>query len=107
MTYRVVIRNGKVAKRIVLSKSVLKAPVAAIVKVGTKALTNFASGNTVWDKIAQCESGGNWAANTGNGYYGGTGYPLQHSRLELIRIAVMVRRASGGYGAWPHCGRGF
>ncbi len=120
VTYRVVIRNGKVAKRIVLSKTVLKAPVAAIVKVGTKALTNFASGNTVWDKIAQCESGGNWAANTGNGYYGGlqfslgtwrgyggTGYPHQHSRLEQIRIAEKVRRASGGYGAWPHCGRGF
>ena len=37
----------------------------------TSSGSNFATGSTVWDRIAQCESGGNWAINTGNGYYGG------------------------------------
>ena len=37
---------------------------------------NFASGGTVWDSLAQCESGGNWAINTGNGYYGGLQFNL-------------------------------
>ena len=51
----------------------------AIVKVGTKeqpAAANFAGGSTVWDSLAQCESGGNWAINTGNGYYGGLQFNL-------------------------------
>jgi uncharacterized protein YabE (DUF348 family) len=78
--------------------------------------TNYASGSTVWDELAQCESGGNWAANTGNGYYGGlqftlstwqayggSGYPYQASRETQIAIATKVRDASGGYGAWPAC----
>ena len=71
-----------------------------------------------WDRIAQCESGGNWHANTGNGYYGGlqfslstwrayggTGRPDQDSREQQIAIAEKVRAASGGYGAWPVCGK--
>jgi len=69
-----------------------------------------------WDAIAQCESGGNWAINTGNGYYGGlqftlgtwhanggTGMPNQASREEQIRVAENVLR-SQGIGAWPVCG---
>jgi uncharacterized protein YabE (DUF348 family) len=123
VTYRITLRNGKVYKRTVLKQTVLKAPTASVVKVGTKArpvATNFASGDTVFDKIAQCESGGNWAANTGNGYYGGlqfnlgtwqayggTGRPDQHSREEQIAVAKRLVAAQGGYGAWPHCGAGF
>ncbi len=121
VVYRVVFRDGREVRRVVLHQKVLSKPVAAIVKVGTGAVAaNFASGNSVWDAIAKCESGGNWAANTGNGYYGGlqfslstwrayggTGYPHQHSRAEQIAIAEKVRRASGGYGAWPHCGARF
>jgi hypothetical protein len=73
-------------------------------------------GSGVWDRLAQCESGGNWAANTGNGYYGGlqfslgtwqayggTGLPSNASRETQIAIATKLRDASGGYGAWPHC----
>ena len=70
-----------------------------------------------WDQVAQCESGGNWSTNTGNGYYGGlqfnlstwqayggTGYPHEHSREEQIAVAIKVRDANGGsYGSWPHC----
>jgi uncharacterized protein YabE (DUF348 family) len=122
VVYRITYENGDVTKRKALHVSVLRAPVDAIVKVGTKdrpAATNYASGNSVWDRIAQCESGGNWAANTGNGYYGGlqfnmstwqayggTGRPDQASRATQIAIATKVRDASGGYGAWPVCGAG-
>ena len=72
---------------------------------------------TVWDRLANCESTGNWAANTGNGYYGGlqfslptwrayggAGYPHQTSRTEQIRIATKLQ-ASRGWGQWPACSR--
>ncbi|MFI9386822.1 transglycosylase family protein [Kutzneria sp. NPDC052558] len=68
-----------------------------------------------WDKVAACESGGRWSANTGNGYYGGlqfspgtwaanggSGSPAQASREEQIRVAENVVR-SRGTGAWPNC----
>jgi uncharacterized protein YabE (DUF348 family) len=117
VTYRIVYRNGEIADRSVLRQEVLQAPVAEIVKVGTKpAVVAFASGNTVWDALARCESGGNWAINTGNGYYGGlqfslgtwqayggTGLPSNASRETQIAIATKVRNAAGGYGAWPGC----
>ncbi|HZB49846.1 MAG TPA: transglycosylase family protein [Mycobacteriales bacterium] len=73
-----------------------------------------------WDAIAQCESGGNWSINTGNGYYGG----LQFSRSTWLaygggqyaptadqasrsqQIAVAERTLAGqGIGAWPTCGK--
>ncbi len=119
VTYRITYRNGELVARKVLRQEVLDDPVSAIVNVGTKeevATTNYASGGTVWDALAQCESGGNWAINTGNGYYGGLqfslstwqayggpGYPHQQSRETQIAIAEKVRAATGGYGSWPHC----
>ncbi|AMC82458.1 resuscitation-promoting factor RpfE [Mycobacterium tuberculosis] len=70
-----------------------------------------------WDAIAQCESGGNWSINTGNGYYGGlqftagtwranggSGSAANASREEQIRVAENVLR-SQGIRAWPVCGR--
>ncbi|MGH3413941.1 MAG: transglycosylase family protein [Marmoricola sp.] len=123
VTYRVEVRNGQVVDRNVLNQDVLRKSVARIVEVGTKSrpapapTSNYASGGTAWDAIAQCESGGNWAANTGNGYYGGlqftlstwhsyggAGYPNDASREQQIAIAEKVRAAEGGYGAWPVCG---
>ena len=72
-------------------------------------------GGSVWDRLAQCESGGNWGINTGNGYsgglqfapgtwraHGGTGSAHNASRAEQIRVAERVR-ASQGWGAWPAC----
>jgi hypothetical protein len=118
VTYRIMFRNGELLARKVLSQHVLRDPVAQIERIGTKtvATTNFAGGNTVWDRLAQCESGGNWATNTGNGYYGGlqfslgtwqanggSGLPSNASRLTQIAIATKIRNASGGYGAWPGC----
>lgn len=117
VVYRVVVRNGDVVRRVVLSQDVTKAPRTEVVRVGTKTVeANYAGGNSVWDRLAQCESGGNWAINTGNGYYGGlqfnagtwrayggTGLPHQASRETQIAIATKLRDASGGYGAWPGC----
>jgi uncharacterized protein YabE (DUF348 family) len=120
VSYRLEYRNGELFATKVLSQDVKTEPKDAVVRVGTKQqpTANYASGGTAWDRIAQCESGGNWALNTGNGYYGGlqfsastwhayggSGLPNQNSRAEQIRIAEKVRAASGGYGAWPTCGR--
>jgi resuscitation-promoting factor RpfE len=70
-----------------------------------------------WDAIAQCESGGNWSINTGNGFSGGlqftpstwranggSGSAQGASREEQIRVAENVLH-SQGIGAWPVCGR--
>jgi hypothetical protein len=70
---------------------------------------------TVWDRLAGCESGGNWSLNTGNGDYGGlqfslsswravggTGYPHKTSRAEQIRRGKTLQDRSG-WGAWPAC----
>lgn len=73
------------------------------------------AGGSVWDQLAACESGGNWAINTGNGFYGGlqftlgswqgvggSGYPNEASREEQIMRAQMLQ-ARQGWGAWPAC----
>jgi uncharacterized protein YabE (DUF348 family) len=114
VTYRLEYRNGELAVRKVLRQRVLREPVDKIVEVGTASA--YESGSTVWDSLAQCESGGNWAINTGNGYYGGlqfnagtwqayggTGLPSQHSRETQIAVATRLRDATGGYGSWPGC----
>ena len=75
-------------------------------------------GDTVWDRLAMCESSGNWAANTGNGYYGGlqfslstwlgyggaefAEYPHLATREALIIVAERLR-AARGYQPWPAC----
>ena len=120
VTYRVVLKNGETVSSKVLTQNVLEKAEPRIVKVGTKEkeapAANFAGGSTVWDQLAQCESGGNWAINTGNGYYGGlqfnlqtwqayggSGLPSENSRETQIAVASKLRDANGGYGAWPHC----
>jgi uncharacterized protein YabE (DUF348 family) len=112
VTYELRFRNGNLVKRSVASQRLLRPATPTVVLVGTKTVDTG-----VWDRIAACESGGNWAANTGNGYYGGLqfnlgtwhayggpGRPDQQSRETQISIAEKVRDASGGYGAWPVCG---
>ena len=76
-----------------------------------------ATGEINWDAVARCESGGNWAINTGNNFYGGlqytvstwranggSGMPQNASRAEQIRVAENVLK-SQGLGAWPVCGK--
>ena len=82
----------------------------------TPTATLTSSANTgIWDEIAQCESGGNWSTDTGNGYYGGlqftlsswqayggAGNPSQASRDEQIAVAQKLQ-ATQGWSAWPVC----
>ncbi|MBB5895765.1 nucleoid-associated protein YgaU [Kutzneria kofuensis] len=88
---------------------------ALVITVGPAAGFALADSGVNWDKVAACESGGRWSANTGNGYYGGlqfspgtwhanggTGSPDQATREEQIRVAENVVRARGT-GAWPNC----
>ncbi|MEX1177686.1 MAG: transglycosylase family protein [Nitriliruptor sp.] len=71
----------------------------------------------VWDRLAECESGGNWSINTGNGYYGGiqfslqsweavggTGYPHEASKATQIEMGERLREIQG-WNAWPSCAR--
>jgi nucleoid-associated protein YgaU len=77
------------------------------------------AGTAVWDRVAACESGGNWHINTGNGFYGGVQFSqstwsgfhggIYASRADLAtraeQIAVAQRvLAAQGPGAWPVCG---
>ncbi|WP_159085804.1 resuscitation-promoting factor [Aeromicrobium chenweiae] len=124
--------DGKLRKKAVVSSDPVAKPVAKIVSRGTKrppiADTDggdggggggSATGNTVWDKIAQCESGGNWSINTGNGYYGGLqfsaatwksvggpGLPHQNSREVQIKYAKILQ-ARSGWGQWGCAGARF
>jgi resuscitation-promoting factor RpfB len=120
VTYEFTRKNGQHADVEVIDTEMLSAPVSRIEVHGTKEpapepTANYASGSTVWDELAECESGGNWAINTGNGYYGGlqftlstwqayggTGYPHEASREEQIAVAERVQ-AGQGWGAWPAC----
>jgi hypothetical protein len=90
---------------------------AAIIAPMTFGTATASADGMNWDAVAACESGGNWAINTGNGYYGGlqftlgtwranggAGSPHNASREEQIRVAENVLR-SQGRGAWPVCGR--
>lgn len=92
--------------------------VAAALTVGSGSPASAATNDT-WNKVADCESSGNWTINTGNGYfgglqfsqstwaaYGGTSYAPQAnqaSREQQIRVAERVLAAQGP-GAWPVCG---
>jgi uncharacterized protein YabE (DUF348 family) len=122
VTYKVTQKNGKEIARESVSEQVVTQPKPKIVHVGTKkAPTPVIGDGSAWDRIAQCESGGNWAINTGNGYYGGLQFdkqtwnayggsqyaalPSQASREQQIAVAEKVRDARGGYGAWPVCGK--
>lgn len=92
---------------------------SALVGLNTANVANAAP-DEVWDRLAECESSGNWAINTGNGYSGGlqfspstwdgfrpSSYPsdaFQASREQQILVAERVL-ASQGWGAWPACSR--
>lgn len=80
-----------------------------------------ASTGSVWDRLAQCESGGNWSIATGNGYYGGLQMDMQFwssyggpafasrpdlaSRAQQITVAERARDSGRGYYPWPTCAR--
>jgi hypothetical protein len=72
---------------------------------------------STWERVAQCESGGNWSINTGNGFYGGlqfelrswewvggSGYPHEATKAEQIHRAELLHERQG-WNAWPACSR--
>ena len=95
------------------------APLVAIIPFANAPAAGAATTAT-WDRLARCESGGNWHINTGNGYYGGlqfssstwtafggTAYASRAdlaARAQQIAVAEKVLAAQGR-GAWPTCGR--
>lgn len=121
-TVKITSRDGNELSREVVAEKELKAPGTTTIRQGTKsrvaAAPAPAAGYGVWDELAQCESGGNWAIDTGNGFsgglqftdstwaaYGGTEYApraSQASREQQIAVAERVQ-ASQGWGAWPAC----
>jgi LysM repeat protein len=98
------------------AKAAVQPKQAAPVRSTPKAVAPVSSASAgVWDRLAMCESGGNWSINTGNGYYGGlqfslsswravggSGYPHQASKAEQIARAEILK-ARQGWGAWPAC----
>ncbi|GAA2142588.1 hypothetical protein GCM10009844_13910 [Nocardioides koreensis] len=91
------------------------AAMTAVTTVGTPA---EAATTHTWERLAQCESGGRWHINTGNGYYGGlqisrstwAGYggkkfaplPSRATKKEQIKVAERIKHGQG-WGAWPSC----
>ncbi|MBJ7463454.1 MAG: transglycosylase family protein [Mycolicibacterium sp.] len=120
VTFAVAEVNGVETGRLPVANVVLNPARQAVLRVGTKPGTEVPpiSNGHVWDALAGCESGGNWAINTGNGYYGGVQFDqntwerqggLRYAqradlatREEQIAIAE-VTRARQGWGAWPTC----
>ncbi|GHA94792.1 transglycosylase family protein [Streptomyces termitum] len=111
-------RRPSKATRVVALVGVTGAAVAApLMAAGTAS----AATSSEWDRVAQCESGGNWSINTGNGFYGGlqftsstwaafggTAYaPRADMASKSQQIAVAEKVLAGqGKGAWPSCGVG-
>ncbi|GAA4111005.1 resuscitation-promoting factor [Enteractinococcus coprophilus] len=140
VTYEVVTENGKEVDKTEINREVTKEPTDAVILRGTKEKepeasssssdsSNSSGGNTgasapaapsgsVWDRLAQCESGGNWSINTGNGYYGGVQFSAptwnamggqkyaptadKATRAQQIDIASKLQ-AQSGWGQWPAC----
>lgn len=98
----------------VLAGAALLAPLGLLAATGNAA----AADSGVWDRIAQCESGGDWHINTGNGYYGGLQFSAgtwrayggsayastadKASKAQQIAVATKAQRGQG-WGAWPTC----
>lgn len=135
-TYRITLVDGEQTFRERVGTEVVTEPRERVVLVGTKppppppsppaasapspATTGSTSGSSsagVWDRLAQCESNGNWSADFGNGYYGGlqfhpqtwrsvggSGLPHEASKAEQIRRGELLQQRSG-WGQWPACSR--
>lgn len=118
-TYRIPAPDEQLADRplpgaAVAQTAPVSAPAAYAPKASYAPAVSYTSGS-MWDSIAQCESGGNWAINTGNGYYGGLQFTQQTwagagglayaPRADLATPAQQIAIASKlSLGNWPVCG---
>jgi resuscitation-promoting factor RpfB len=120
VTFAIAKVNGVETGRLPVANVVLTPARDGVLRVGAKPGTEVpaVSNGAVWDALSQCEAGGNWAINTGNGFYGGVQFDqntwernggLRYApradlatREEQIAIAT-VTQARQGWGAWPTC----
>jgi uncharacterized protein YabE (DUF348 family) len=123
---RILVSNGEEIRREQVRAGATTPPEKRVVRVGTnddepEPAVAPVAGPGVWDSLAKCEAGGNWATNSGNGYYGGLQFdratwvsyggdqyaPLPHQagRDAQIAVGTKMRDDRGGYGAWPACAR--
>lgn len=120
VTFSVAEINGVETGRLPIANVVVTPAREAVVRVGAKPGTEVppVSDGTIWDSLAGCEAGGNWAINTGNGFFGGVQFDqgtweanggLRYApradlatREEQIAIADVTRQRQG-WGAWPVC----
>ena len=122
VTYDDTYTDGKLSHRVVVSKVVLSSPRTEVETVGTQqpTYTAVSSNGLNWSAVANCESGGDWSINTGNGFYGGLQFdygtwlaygggayaPRADLASESQQIAVASRLyAARGSSPWPVCGR--
>lgn len=117
--YRVELVDGEEVGRELVEQEVVTEPHDRVVLVGTRQPAPAAPSGSVWDRLAQCESGGNWS-HRGGTYHGGlqfhpgtwrrhkpAGYPeyaYQATREQQIVVGERVQ-ASQGWAAWPRCSR--
>jgi uncharacterized protein YabE (DUF348 family) len=120
VTFAVATVNGVETGRLPVANVVVIPARDGAVRIGAKPGTEVppVTNGAVWDSLSRCEAGGNWAINTGNGFYGGVQFDqntwerqggLRYApradlatREEQIAIAE-VTRARQGWGAWPVC----
>ena len=111
------LRSTDVSLSRALSRRVARITLVGALVATPLALAAGTASATDWDAVAQCESGGNWHTNTGNGFggglqftdstwhaYGGTGSPQSASREQQINVAEKVKSGQG-MKAWPVCGK--
>jgi resuscitation-promoting factor RpfB len=121
VTFAVATVNGVETGRLPVANTVIEPARDAVLRVGAKPGTEVppVSNGSIWDAISSCEAGGNWAINTGNGFYGGVQFDQGTweasgglrfapradlaTREEQIAVAS-VTQARQGWGAWPVCG---
>ncbi|HEY6649186.1 MAG TPA: transglycosylase family protein [Mycobacterium sp.] len=120
VTFAVSTVNGVETGRLPVANVVITPARDGVLRIGAKPGTEVppVTNGAVWDSLSKCEAGGNWAINTGNGFYGGVQFDqntwerqggLRYApradlatREEQIAIAE-VTRARQGWGAWPVC----
>ncbi|WP_041312650.1 resuscitation-promoting factor [Mycobacterium sp. JS623] len=120
VTFAVASVNGVETGRLPVANVVVNPARDGVLRIGAKPGTEVppVTNGAVWDSLSRCEAGGNWAINTGNGFYGGVQFDqntwerqggLRYApradlatREEQIAIAE-VTRARQGWGAWPVC----
>jgi resuscitation-promoting factor RpfB len=120
VTFAVSIVNGVETGRRLVAHEIVARARPSVLRIGAKPGTQVppVSNGGTWDALAACEAGGNWAINTGNGFYGGVQFDQQTwerhgglryapradlaTREEQLAIAE-VTRARQGWGAWPVC----